>query len=409
MPEASTKRWLQGLAPKFVIALDKQPRETTEWMREQYRRQAEQLAEHERTGAVPFGTATNFLAKIGDLDFKVDLGATNGIIEWPLLGKRADHYENQAQADWPARERIFYCLNPHMHSLQDAEKLRVGELSFRAASLADERSARERERSRVMASVKVSAIQRTNGGSDVPVEVAEVLRPAAEVFGVVAKEHGHYFGESKKGAPDATGRRTFVPPEERLPDPSMPPNAKRAAHSVLRLAPLCALEMTEEQKALHGVPETACRVAFVYPNHHIALQTYARDVKHLSAAAVQCPAVVTRALYTESVRGGSARIEADTPRAVSVRATRTFDLYLDADHTNAIDLLRLQEKYDLGGGVATIEQKRLQLRRFYYTSVESVARGTPARETGNAAATPPTNRYPCADEAHVGAFLSKSV
>ena len=39
------KMWLQGLHPKFVIALNTQPRRTTDWMREQYRRQAEQLEE----------------------------------------------------------------------------------------------------------------------------------------------------------------------------------------------------------------------------------------------------------------------------------------------------------------------------------------------------------------------------
>ena len=72
-PPADTKKmWLQGIAPKFVIALNTQPRETTEWMREQYRRQAEQLRTIESSGGVPFGTSTNFLGKIRDLDFKVE-------------------------------------------------------------------------------------------------------------------------------------------------------------------------------------------------------------------------------------------------------------------------------------------------------------------------------------------------
>ena len=42
----------------------------------------------------------------------------------------------------------------------------------------------DRQRERTMQSVKVSSLP------NAPVEVAEVLRPAAEVFGVVAKEHG---------------------------------------------------------------------------------------------------------------------------------------------------------------------------------------------------------------------------
>ena len=101
------------------------------------------------------------------------------------------------------------------------------------------------------------------------------------------------------------------------------------------------------------------------------------------------------------------RIDADTPKVRPTSASKVWSLYSDLDHTNALDVLRLQENYDLSGGVASKEDKLLQLRRFFFTTVESVARGTPARETGNAAATPPTNRYPCADEAHVKAFLQR--
>ena len=61
-----------------------------------------------------------------------------------------------------------------------------------------------------------------------PVEAAEVLRPAAEVFGVVAYEHGFYYGEAKHARHPTTGQRTFVPPERRTADPAMPPNATRA-------------------------------------------------------------------------------------------------------------------------------------------------------------------------------------
>jgi hypothetical protein len=92
---------------------------------------------------------------------------------------------------------------------------------------------------------------------------------------------------------------------------------------------------------------------------------------------------------------------------VQLKATRMWDFYSDLDHCNALDVLRLQETYDLRGGVATTEQKTLQLRRFFFTAVESIARGTLARETGNAAAKPPTNVYPAADEAHVMTFLRR--
>jgi hypothetical protein len=140
-PKAGTKKmWLQGIAPKFVIALNTQPRETTEWMRTQYRRQAEHLRTLERAGGMPSGTSANFLSKIGQLNFKVDL-ESDGIIEWPILGKKAEDYENPANPAWPAERRVFYCLNPHMHELQEAEKARVGELSFRAADPAEERAA----------------------------------------------------------------------------------------------------------------------------------------------------------------------------------------------------------------------------------------------------------------------------
>ena len=80
-------------------------------------------------------------------------------------------------------------------------------------------------------------------------------------------------------------------------------------------------------------------------------------------------------------------------------------MYSDLDHTNALDLLRLQEKYDLSGGVASKDNKVLQLRRFFFTAVESVARGNLGEKL--AAASPPSNRYPCADEAHVKTFLHK--
>ena len=412
-PKAGTKKmWLQGIAPKFVIALNTQPRETTEWMRTQYRRQAEHLRTLERAGApggihVPSGTSANFLSKIGQLNFKVDL-ESDGIIEWPILGKKAEDYENPANPAWPAERRVFYCLNPHMHELQEAEKARVGELSFRAADPAEERAALMRQQARVGLGIKVSSV---GGGDAVPIERAEVLRPAAEVFGVVAMEHGHYYGENKNSAPDASSRRTFVAPEARVPDKSMPPSPQRAAHSVLRLAPLAPLDMTKEQKALNGVPQTAVRVAFVYPNKNIVLQTYARDAKFLPQAQATVPALATRATYTETQRGSGSsavsRVDADTPKMVQLKATRMWDFYSDLDHCNALDVLRLQETYDLRGGVATTEQKTLQLRRFFFTAVESIARGTLARETGNAAAKPPTNVYPAADEAHVMTFLRR--
>ena len=399
--------WLQGIAPKFVIALNTQPRETTEWMRTQYRRQAEHLRTLERAGGMPSGTSANFLSKIGQLNFKVDL-ESDGIIEWPILGKKAEDYENPANPAWPAERRVFYCLNPHMHELQEAEKARVGELSFRAADPAEERAALMRQQARVGLGIKVSSV---GGGDAVPIERAEVLRPAAEVFGVVAMEHGHYYGENKNSAPDASSRRTVVAPEARVPDKSMPPSPQRAVHSVLRLAPLAPLDMTKEQKALNGVPQTAVRVAFVYPNKNIVLQTYARDAKFLPQAQATVPALVTRATYTETRQGSGSsavsRVEADTPKMVQLKATRMWDFYSDLDHCNALDVLRLQETYDLRGGVATTEQKTLQLRRFFFTAVESIARGTLARETGNAAAKPPTNVYPAADEAHVMTFLRR--
>ena len=269
------KMWLQGLHPKFVIALNKQPRKTTEWMREQYRRQADQLQEPatDPTGKLPPGAATAFRSGSQSIEFCVDLDSQDNI-EWPLLGKRSEDFENPAKPDWPAKNRVFYALNPHLkdtlphmqETLEEVEKKRVGEQSFPPASSAEKHKALERQRERVMNSVKVSSLQRA------PVEAAEVLRPAAEVFGVVAKEHGYYYGEAKQATDPATGQRRFVPPEDRRPDPGMPPNAKRAANSVLRMAPLAALYMTNEQKAASGVPETAVRFAYVYPNPNIVLQ-----------------------------------------------------------------------------------------------------------------------------------------
>ena len=41
--------------------------------------------------------------------------------------------------------------------------------------------------------------------------------------------------------------------------------------------------------------------------------------------------------------------------AVKTAGTCMLDLYSDLDHTNAIDLLRLQERVDLGGGAGDME------------------------------------------------------
>ena len=272
------KMWLQGLHPKFVIALNTQPRRTTDWMREQYRRQAEQLEEPatDPMRKLPAGAPAAFRNGMQQIEFHVDLDSQEPI-EWPLLGKRSEDFENPAKPEWPAQNRVFYALNPHVReplphmreTLEDIEKRRVGEQSFQPASSAEKHKGLERQRERVMNQVKVSSLQHA------PVEAAEVLRPAAEVFGVVAKEHGYYYGEAKQKTDPATGQRQFVPPEQRRPDPSMPPNAKRAANSVLRMAPLAALDMTNEQKAASGVPATAVRFAYVYPNPNLVLQVRA--------------------------------------------------------------------------------------------------------------------------------------
>ena len=65
-------------------------------MREQYSRQFAQLEELEREGKVPHGAAAQFLGGMECLDFKVDLEVKDRLIEWPLLGKRAESYENPA-------------------------------------------------------------------------------------------------------------------------------------------------------------------------------------------------------------------------------------------------------------------------------------------------------------------------
>ena len=51
------KMWLQGLHPKYSIALNTQPRATTDWMRQQYMKQVERLYELEREGSVAAGAA----------------------------------------------------------------------------------------------------------------------------------------------------------------------------------------------------------------------------------------------------------------------------------------------------------------------------------------------------------------
>jgi hypothetical protein len=182
-PKAGTKKmWLQGIAPKFVIALNTQPRETTEWMRTQYRRQAEHLRTLERAGGMPSGTSANFLSKIGQLNFKVDL-ESDGIIEWPILGKKAEDYENPANPAWPAERRVFYCLNPHMHELQEAEKVRVGELSFRAADPAEERAALMRQQARVGLGIKVSSV----GGGD----AVQCWQPNERAWLLPCESHRH--------------------------------------------------------------------------------------------------------------------------------------------------------------------------------------------------------------------------
>ena len=56
-----------------------------------------------------------------------------------------------------------------------------------------------------------------------------------------------------------------------------------------------------------------------------------------------------------------------------------------------------QERYETKG-VATTEQKKLMLRRFFFTAAESIARGCVWNS--------PSILYPRADEAHVKRFLS---
>ena len=189
------KAWLQGLHPKFVLALNTQPRQTTDWMREQYLRQADQLDQMERQGEIPAGSAAQFRANMPLIEFKVDLESSSGIIEWPLLGwanacptrsmerslparehspseplssrassKRAEDYENPKKPDWPAQHRIFYALNPHVReklphmkaTLEEIERRRVGEKSFEPAGWEEAHRALGRQRERVMHGVKVS-------------------------------------------------------------------------------------------------------------------------------------------------------------------------------------------------------------------------------------------------------------
>lgn len=123
--------------------------------------------------------------------------------------------QNPAKPAWPSESRVFHTLNPQMAELEAAEIARVGAGSFVRPTAAEMTSARRRSRNRVMAGAKVSTL----GASTVPVETAEVLRPAAEVFGVVAKEHGHYYGERKQRTDPTTGRRVFVPPEVSVSTP----------------------------------------------------------------------------------------------------------------------------------------------------------------------------------------------
>ena len=221
----SKRMWLQGLHPKFVLALNCQPRETTPWMREQFHKQVSQLRSLEREGTVEQGTADRFQASRWNsgLEFKVDLESRD-IIEWPLLGKRAGNFENPADPEWPNKNRVFYALNPHNEQLAAAERARVGEQSFRPADAAEKLAAHARMSERLRQQIKVSSIEAVT----VPVETYEVLRPSAEVFGVVSKEHGCYYGEAKARRDPQTGQSTFVPPEQRRPEPSMPPNPKTA-------------------------------------------------------------------------------------------------------------------------------------------------------------------------------------
>jgi hypothetical protein len=237
--------WLQGLHPKYAIALNAQPRETPERMRTLHRRQAGQLDTLERQATVPRGTAVAFRRAIGQLEFKVDLGAEKssagggadgGLVEWPLLGKRA-----HSSDDFTDGSRVFVALNPHMPELEAAERRRVGGASFRPATTAEAAAARARSAARVATGLKVSG----SHGADAPVEAAEVLRPAAEVFGVVAYEHGFYYGEQA------------LP----LPLPALPPPLPAlAAWSWLRADP-CACVRRSTRATRRAASVYSCRPA----------------------------------------------------------------------------------------------------------------------------------------------------
>ena len=98
-----------------------------------------------------------------------------------------------------------------------------------------------------------------------------------------------------------------------------------------------AAHLHAEQKAASGVPDTATRVAFVYPNSKVVLQTYARDAKFMPTFQTKVWVEVTKALYKDAGLRGVGSISADAQKAAQTRATRMWELYSDLDHTNALE------------------------------------------------------------------------
>jgi hypothetical protein len=178
----------------------------------------------------------------------------------------------------------------------------------------------------------------------------------------------------------------------------MPPNAARAQSSVLRMSPLTPLRLTDAQKEVGGVPQTATHVSFVYPNPHVSLCPYERDAKFDSrfkkevkiGDTTRCMVATHRCIVRDVVTGadrrdarrlrrehaprrqgqgerqpgaagdvtardsnvthpmpGRADLQVNGGALPSARSqgTRMFDLYGDLDHVNALDLLRMHEEH----------------------------------------------------------------
>eukprot|EP00966_Prymnesium_polylepis_P247380 5720286-Prymnesium_polylepis.1 len=80
--------------------------------------------------------------------------------------------------------------------------------------------------------------------------------------------------------------------------------------------------MTNEQKVASGVPDTAVRIAFVYPNPNLVLQTYARDAKFMPEFQTKVMVEATKGIYRDGGIRGIGGVRPDEQRPVQTKATR---------------------------------------------------------------------------------------